>query len=329
MHHLQNVGMAEKRPLVSFIIPCYNIPVAMLRECVDSILAVKLDSGEREVLLIDDGSTTDYSSLAHSYSGKLSYIRQENGGLSAARNTGIERSHGEYIQFVDGDDRLIPHTYDACITLLKKRKPDLLLFRFTVKDEQPRLASSSSAVLHFSTDYLRHHNLCASACSYVFRRNVAFDLRFTPGLLHEDEEFTPLLFLRATTVLDSRQTAYYYRQREQSIVHTASADHLKRRLDDTCSIILRLHNVALTLASEEMKALRRRVSQLTMDYIYNMLRMSPSFSSVETRIRHLRDNGLYPLPLRGYTLKYLGFCIVANVRVGLRLLHALWSHTKR
>jgi glycosyltransferase involved in cell wall biosynthesis len=84
---------------ISFIITYHNEPLEMLTECVQHVLALPLYPGEREILLIDDGSVIP----APDFDG-VSVVRQENQGLSAARNKGIELAQGEYIQFLDADD---------------------------------------------------------------------------------------------------------------------------------------------------------------------------------------------------------------------------------
>lgn len=314
----------QERPLVSFIVACYDIPVDMLRECVDSILAVALSEGEREIVLVDDGSAVDYASLVRNYGDRIVYIRQANGGLSRARNVGIERATGEYVQFVDGDDRLLVDDYDACLRELRERRPDIVLFHLaeSLKPRRAKPVAQYSAV-----DYLRRHNLRSSACGYVFRRAVLGDLRFTPGILHEDVEFTPLLFLRASTVVESGRTAYYYRQRESSITHNAVAERIKKRLDDVERILTRLKGHADLLGGAEKTAFGRSVAQYTMDHLYNIIRLS-SFDELLQRTGRLRAKKLYPLPFKCYTLKYFLFAVMSGSRSGLRLMHKLWSEKR-
>lgn len=298
---------------VSFIIPYYNVPTALLRECVESILALPLTDDEREIIVVDDGSDESPVLALEDYGEAVAIVRQENGGLSAARNAGIELATGEYIQFVDADDCLIRDAYAVCLKVVKEEQPDIVLFTFT--NDKPPLTpplenegNSSHSTLHtphftlHTKDFLSTHNLRASVCCYLFRREILGDLRFTPRLLHEDEEFTPLLFLRAHSLVETSLQAYYYREREDSIVHSPDAAHLRKRLDDMERIIRRL--------SQE-EGLKRRTAQLTMDYIYNTLTLLPNECS--ERIERLKSNGLYPLPLRRYTWKYWLFSLVANI----------------
>ena len=95
----------KTNPLVSVIIPTYNRAWA-LAEAIDSVLAQNYNNFE--LIVIDDGSTDNTSDLIDGYSGELTLIRQENAGVSAARNRGIESSRGDFIAFLDSDDTWLP-----------------------------------------------------------------------------------------------------------------------------------------------------------------------------------------------------------------------------
>ena len=97
----------NQAPLVSFIITYYNLPVDMLHECIGSIMQLPLQSEEREIILIDDGSDITPLNEIIDYRDEVIYLRQHNQGLSTARNVGVDISKGRYIQFIDADDCLI------------------------------------------------------------------------------------------------------------------------------------------------------------------------------------------------------------------------------
>ena len=107
-----NKDNINEKPLLSFIVTCYNLPEDMVIECLDSILALSLRDKEREIIVVDDGSDVCLFNALNDYSQQIIYIRQPNQGLSVARNTGLQMASGEYIQFVDGDDYLISEIYE-------------------------------------------------------------------------------------------------------------------------------------------------------------------------------------------------------------------------
>ena len=83
-----------EKPLISFILTYYNLPVEMLIECIESILALSLQADEREIIVVDDGSKIRCVNELTKYDDEITYIRQRNMGLSEARNTGIQMATG-------------------------------------------------------------------------------------------------------------------------------------------------------------------------------------------------------------------------------------------
>lgn len=316
-------------PLISFIIPYYNLPPELIRECVESVAAVSLDNGEREIIVVDDGSTTDVSEMLHNVCPDLIYIKRENGGLSAARNTGIEAARGEYIQFVDGDDRLIPGVYDKCVDKLKETRADLLLFRY-VEDEQRVVEEAPFAGPLSGEKYMMEHNLRASACGYVFRKTlIGENIRFSTGIYHEDEEFTPKVVVNAGKLLYTDSTAYFYTLRNGSITTKKDDRHIQKRLDDKRDILTGLWEYCNKLTCSPCMAMERRVRQLTMDYIFDIMTSGRGWQELRSRLRELKGRGLFPLPLKRYTLKYYIFASLADTYPGLLLLSAVLRRVKR
>lgn len=313
----QNYSQAV--PAVSFVVPCYNVGEDLLCQCIDSILAVDMAGGRREVIVVDDGSdVSPLPALESCYGDELLYVRQRNGGLGSARNRGLDMARGEYVQFVDADDRLVAGAYNQLLGVLRSRQPDMLIFSFTHGDTPEKSLTVSDAVS--GTDYMAHHNLRATACCYLFRRTILGDLRFPTGVYHEDEAFTPYLLLRAERVCATDAEAYFYRQRPGSITADGDDEKTMKRLGDLHAIIRDMDRKADTLPPAERTALARRVAQLTMDYLYNIIRLTHSRSLLEQQTAVLRKEGLFPLPDKGYTAKYAWFRRLALTATGRALL---------
>lgn len=291
---------------VSFIITYYNEPLEMLTECVQSVLALPLHPREREILLIDDGSAVPVPEFEG-----VTVIRQENQGLSVARNKGIEMAQGEYIQFMDADDFLLNEAYRQVLDMQLSIRPDILLFGFT-HDIPKKNNLKSVEYFRCGTDFLRIHNMRGSACCYLFRKSILGDLRFIPGILHEDELFTPQLLLKSGLLLVINASPYYYRIRTDTITHQQEPAHFQKRMRDTLFVIKELKALTKTHQGKEKEVLRRRVSQLSMDYIYNGWLPTHSAREALSCIRSLKECGLFPLPLKFYTLKYWLFALTVN-----------------
>ncbi len=305
MQNKPNVTPNEPQPLISFIIACYNLPAELVKACIGSITALTLSREEREIILVDDGSDISPLPELQEYLDDFTYIRQRNQGLSAARNRGIDTCKGKYIQFVDGDDMLNTTIYELCLDMARFNDPDMVIFQLSDKQETAPTTDFEGPME--GSAYMRHNNLRAAACGYLFKKDLLIDLRFTPNILHEDEEFTPRLMLRAEKLYTTEAKAYYYRHREASITTDTNKKWVMRRLQDLQGVLFRMADSTDTLPIEEREALERRVCQLTMDYIYNIITLTHNYRYLEKCVEQLTEKGLFPLPDRNYTRKYQWF----------------------
>ena len=329
-----------QQPLVSFIVTCYNLPVDMLCECIDSILKLNLQHAEREIIVIDDGSGVSPMNDLLKYGDDIIYVRQKNNGVSVARNTAMAMAKGRYIQLVDGDDTLLTAPYEYCLDLIRNCSDvDVVMFDFTHEAGRNHgdrsLDSDGKAVNHGpvpvisfnpptiknGADLLRTENIRGAACCCLFRQAVRGQLAFTPGIAYgEDEEFTPQLLIRAETVYVTDAKAYFYRERTTSAVHQADEASIQKRLSDTKEVILHLNRLADRSPQSDKIALQRRVAQLTMDYLYNTILLTRSEEKLNETIDDLRNNGLFPLPNHPYSTKYIWFRRLSNNAIGRKLL---------
>ncbi len=290
----------------------------MLCTCIDSILALSLQSDERQIIVVDDGSDESPVNVLMRYGDNITYIRQRNQGLSEARNTGIQMATGNYLQFVDADDRLLKDAYNHCLKIVKTRNPEMVVFDFTTTPTKTKIFKDLPP--QSGNHYMRHRNIHGMACGYMFKRSILGNHRFTTGIYHEDEEFTPLLMLRAENIIVTTAQAYLYQQRAGSITRNIAPQNLQKRLSDLKAIIHRLHKAADHMPIDEKTALQRRVAQLTMDYIYQVIYQTRSRQQLETEISDLTRSGLFPLPNASYTPKYTWFRRLSNTSAGRALL---------
>ena len=296
----------KAQPLISFIITYYNEPIDMLKKCIDSILMLTLNREEREIIVIDDGSDVSPLNLLTDIADQMIYIRQPNQGLSHARNTGIAMASGQYLQFVDADDFLISSNYDKCLDFIRFKDADIVLFDFATKEVSSTQLANNEELS--GTEYMHNNNLRASACGYIFKKNLLVNLRFTKGILHEDEEFTPQLIIRADKVY------------KESITHNKDKRWKLKRLQDTEQVIKSLQDKADLMPAKDRVAMLRRVAQLTMDYIYNIIILTRDEQYLNHVLLRLEKRGLFPLPKKNYTRKYKLFSIMINSKAGRKIL---------
>lgn len=326
MQNQQTHTQVQKaQPLVTFIVTYYNLPIPMLCECINSILALALHADEREIIIVDDGSESSPMNELMQYGTEIIYIRQQHQGVSVARNNALHMAHGQYIQFVDGDDSLIKEPYECCLNLIRNNlDADVVIFDFT-QDVSDTAMTHEDIIKTNGTDFMSNHNLQGSICCKLFRLSVRGQLEFTPNIHYgEDEEFTPQLLLRAEVVYATPFKAYYYRLHQASVIQQKDSNSKERRLNDNLQVIRHLHFLADRLPNNDRLALNRRVAQLTMDYLYNTIILHQSQTKLNAAIDTLRQDGLFPLPNRDYTAKYTWFRRLSNSSLGRTLLlHSL------
>lgn len=311
------------KPIITFIISSYNLPPAPLEECIDSILKLTLKHEEREIIVVDDGSDVSPVNELDKYINDIIFIRKRNGGSGDARNMGLRMATGNFVQFVDGNDCLIPASYELCLDVVRFKNPDMVTFDFTNNpDEESDILPTYGPVT--GTQLMQKKNIRTCAMGYIFRRDTLMNLRFRTDILHEDEEFTPQLMLRCERVFCIDAKAYYYRERKSPIPNTEKSELKERRLNDMHTVIKDLYNMAAIMPSEDKQAMQRRVAQLTMDYIYNIIILTRNRQILNERLEELRAEGLFPLPNKKYTIKYQWFRKLTNSNIGLGiLLHTL------
>lgn len=233
----------------SIIIPVYNVE-PYLRECLDSVL--RQTFSDWEAICVDDGSTDGSAAILDDYARRdkrFLIIAQPNGGLSAARNTGLAAATSEYVLFLDSDDWVEPNTLETLHSEIGHEASDttpidLLCFGgwHGDKAERPTPTTYPTGWDYYNHCALTHHEfpfVCVVLRCY--RRQFLLDngLRFREGILHEDNEFTPRACLAAQTVKVIPDVLYHYRVRPGSIMTTRS---LRSRQD-----MVRIANSLATL----------------------------------------------------------------------------------
>lgn len=327
--------------LISFIIPHYNLQREYLQRCVASIVAQGIDVEDYEILIVDDGSDAPPEWVVGPFApANVRLIKSSNGGPGAARNRGIDEAQGEYIQFVDADDSLVPDSFSRLARLLKSEKPDILQhgYRICHTEEQmlqPAKAPEKRRIYASGAEYVSQNNLSGSPCVYIFKRAVAtaHNIHFAEGVLHEDEDFNIKIYHYGERLIVSNATAYNYYQRGGSITTSSNALHEEKRINDLFSLLKRVVDFRLATVKEctttQRAALDRKLAMLTVDTLLNIFYNGKSAAETENICRgKLHTLGLYPLPAKNYSLKYRLFAALANNSQGLRLLRAILPSQK-
>ena len=221
---------------VSVIVPVYNTERYLAR-CVDSILAQSF--ADFELVLVDDGCLHGGGALCDGYAARdprVKALHQKNGGLSAARNAGIDwtlaNSDCEYITFVDSDDWVSPNYLAALLSACESsgcKTAAVGLRQVSAGSPAPECGDPAVPVRLGVEDYWRSGELFFSiSCAKLFHKTLFADVRFPPGRFHEDEFTTHRLVFQDAFVSVVRSEEYFYYRREGSI---SKSQWSLRRLD--------------------------------------------------------------------------------------------------
>lgn len=215
-------------PLLSIIVPVYKVET-LLPKCIESILSQPFK--DYELLLIDDGSPDRCGEICREYAARDNRIKvftKPNGGLSSARNYGLERATGKYISFLDSDDYLSGDYYSKAIAELES-DPDLdivcLQYAMAYPDGRIELRTVAEAVADKNESAESYLNFFISNPAFawlkVYRRERIRDIRYPEGRILEDVYVLPDLFENTSKAKIIQQDGYYaYLQRQGSICHT-------------------------------------------------------------------------------------------------------------
>ncbi|MEW9501068.1 glycosyltransferase family 2 protein [Jeotgalibacillus marinus] len=222
------------KPIISIIVPVYNVE-NHLRKCLDSLLAQTLTNFE--VIVVNDGSTDRSGKICDEYSVKdmrIKVIQKENGGLSSARNVGIKAAEGQYIGFVDGDDRIDVNMYENLYRQSIDTKSDISVCTLgreidgtLVNEEKEKLVKEMDNVEAmrelFKGDLYRF-----SVCNKLFKKHCFENVQFPEGRIHEDLSTTYRLFANSNKTVFNNHIGYIYVKRKDSIL---TSQFSEKRLD--------------------------------------------------------------------------------------------------
>lgn len=233
---------SERQLNLSVIIPVYNVG-DYLERCLDSLIRTK-GIEDTEIIIVDDGSTDYSGEIADKYSSEYSFIKcfhKTNGGLSDARNYGLNQASCKYVFFLDSDDMVIPEGMQKALELLRTTDADVLLWDgISINEDDYEIESGYEALLTHGglprdKEYMSgtealvkqirdHRKYAVTAWLLAARREYLLEhnLLFEPGLIHEDELWTPQVICTSSKVQYLPEKVYYYRIREGSITDSSS-----------------------------------------------------------------------------------------------------------
>lgn len=232
-------------PLVSVIVPVYNVE-RYVAQCLESIINQKYKN--LEILVVDDGSTDNSSAICLDYAQKdprIKYIRKENGGLSSARNKGLEHAVGKYVVYVDSDDYILPDMISECVASAEENGLDLVKSNFCrcngdgkLKETEPetgktRFFTPEQAMESFLNEpYSPRKAFKVSVWDALYLRERFDGITFPEGKIYEDGYYTPLVIINCRKAAHIDKSFYVYRINDKSIMGESFNKKSLKSLDD-------------------------------------------------------------------------------------------------
>ena len=286
-------------PKLSLVVPVYNV-APHLPAFLDSLAAQTLPARDYEIVAVDDGSTDDCPRLLAEHGRRLPnlrVIRQENGGLSEARNTGLREAAGTWLAFADSDDLVAPATYARWLAEAEDDRLDMLLGNGFYHSEgrepdRPILPGVAATEVMRGADWLRARLearfLPHMVWLHLYRREFIerHQLRFVPRLIHEDVIWTTRALLLAERVRFDPQPGYYYRLPLRRPAAEARARQIERVIASTIYNARQLSAIVRNEVRDE--ELARRIGWQLADGAMSVLHKVEQLPDAQARRAHYR-----------------------------------------
>lgn len=289
--------------LISVIVPVYNVAQYLI-PCITSILNQNYEN--IEIILVNDGSTDSSGKICEEFRLKDSRIRivqKTNGGLSSARNAGLEIAGGDYISFVDGDDYIEQSMISDMYQYIKEMNADIVEVDFSIvkdnyykkkKNRKFQIVLDKEAALK---EFFKGNKIENSVCNKLYRKSVIEGIRFIEGKTSEDFPFNFEVIQNANRVYINKYRSYYnYVIRDNSIVNSGISSNFFDNINNFSYIEDRVEEdfkdyVEAKLIREKIKTVRRLLSH-DINRTYKT-----------ERVKYISDIRNYSI---GSALKYLG-----------------------
>lgn len=291
---------------LSLVVPVFNV-APYLPRCLESL--AELMPAADEIIVVDDGSTDDCPRILAEFASRLPQmrvIRQENGGLSAARNTGLDAARGRYLAFVDSDDFVSPDAYAQALRLADDEQLDMVLLNanYHFEGRQPDYAIYADAQLtdvvpgrEWLRQRLRARRFLHMVWMHLYRRDFIerHALRFVPRLIHEDVIWTTQALLAARRVRYTGHVAVHYRIPLRRFTAEQSQRRLQAIVDSSVVNAEALAAMSAALDDGELRAL---LDENLVDgalSVFHKLAKMPDRKMAGAALRRLRRRGFIGL----------------------------------
>lgn len=277
---------------VSVIVPVYNTET-YLKKCLDSL--VNQTFSDYEIIIINDGSTDNSINIINDYTNKYSFVKaftKKNGGLSSARNLGIEKSSGKYLMFIDSDDYVENNMIEVMYNKAISDKSDIVVCEFSyIYNDGRKIRSYSN--LDYTSDSLKKYLLTPPMAPIrLFKKTLFDNIKFKEGIYYEDLECCPKMVLYTKKISYVNESLYNYLMRDSSIMHQKKFND---KLNDIYKVLDSNYNLLHENYSDEIEYmyiihLLRTASLRFLDYDEGKIHLNKIISIIKDKFPNWKEN---------------------------------------
>ena len=328
-----------KQPILSIIVPVYNVE-PYLERCLLSCLHQDIPHEDYEIIVVNDGSTDGSLKVAERVAkenGNVVIISQKNGGLSAARNTGMKHARGKYFMYVDSDDYLFDNVLSSLLTTVEDNNLDILFF-WTCFEVNGKTCDTEHQPFDeqriYTGEYALLHGMRIDSvwqCVYRAQLIKELGLEFPAGRNHEDIPFDMKLYPFVKRMMFCHTMGYHYCLDRPSIMRTHNRDKNFRLIMDNLQTIGEILMLARkgSFSKEVCDYYIRRMNSLEMSHFLIFMKEKYSWDYVQRYIYEARRIGVYPIHGATLSLKGMLFLPFVNCSPILRLMHLFFGLLKK
>ena len=317
----------SQAPILSIIVPIYGVE-QYLEKCVDSLLNQDIPSSEYEIILVDDGGHDKCPQICDRYAeahNNIRVVHRENGGLSAARNSGIEVAQGKYVMFVDSDDYAETNVLNGLLAQVERDNLDVLRYRLQYVNPQYEVYNPYKSDPFKGNDYSKEPidgvsflntrmNTQCYAWQFILKRELLDGCIFTHGIYFEDTDWTPRMLCRAKLVASTETVVYNYLVREGSITNAVNKSKQKKVLDDKMRLIETMQKQASKLRECGKDGLW--FNRMVADTVISIITMLGILFYNERKkyLTQLKSLSVYPIQSRIMKARLINICPTMAVK---------------
>lgn len=296
---------------LSIILPVYNVE-NFIADCFDSLLNQDLDKSEYEIICVDDGSPDNSYKVIEEYQSRnenIRLIRQQNGGVSTARNNGLKEANGKYVWYIDPDDYILPNCLKKIISAMEEHDADVCTFNY--KEVAENSSSKDIEEKDFKFTIATDYSSTGSCCFHVVRRDylLKHEIILNKELGYgEDYLWSFQINYRVHVGIKTEETLYFYRQRLGSAMHGKTKEKQVKHMNDMISLA-KVYDIEFERCKEEnlpkkvLKNVKRRKMLCVQSVVFDLVKIANGKKEIKDKLGELKTQGLYPYRIQWW---YLG-----------------------